>query len=291
MSDYRRFTTRHDLTCHWTHLLTPERRHEMKEAVETIGKTCLPENFDRAFDGLDARLADASGADTFLTLLVDMSGSMHGQGIRSGIIESLRQVGDRLDAAGIDFEILGFTTRNWKGGRSREDWIMAGRPKEPGRLNDLLHIVLKGADEPWAENRDAPMILAEFNLPKENIDGEALEWALERILQQPHARRAILVVSDGYPLDDSTLQANAPDCLRRHLRKIVDEVTREEGVTLGAVNLFFSAAEAERQRMDADYPRGVSVAHDDPAAFALALSERIATLALPAPALAEAPAP
>ena len=145
--------------------------------------------------------------DTLVTLLIDNSGSMRGRPVETACV-----VADILSAAlercGVSAEVLGFTTRNWKGGLSAKDWKQSGRPGNPGRLNDLLHIVYKDADTPLRRARDAICAMLEPSLLKENIDGEALIWAAGRALRRPEARRMLIVISDGAPVDQATLEAN-----------------------------------------------------------------------------------
>ena len=156
--------------------------------------------------------------DTIVTLLIDNSGSMRGRPIAIAAI-----CGDilarTLERCGVQTEILGFTTRGWKGGQSREAWLAAGRPAHPGRLNDLRHIVYKRADEPYRRARKNLGLMMREGLLKENIDGEALLWAHNRLVARPEERRILMVISDGAPVDDSTASANGGSYLERHLRR------------------------------------------------------------------------
>ncbi|MFN3281699.1 MAG: cobaltochelatase CobT-related protein, partial [Tabrizicola sp.] len=134
-------------------------------------------------------------------------------------------------------EILGFTTRAWKGGQSRERWLAQGRPQMPGRLNDLRHIIYKAADAPWRRVRPNLGLMMKEGLLKENIDGEALEWAHRRITARPEARKIMMVISDGAPVDDSTLAANPANYLEKHLRDVIAMVERRRAVELIAIGI------------------------------------------------------
>lgn len=180
------------------------------------------------------RLAGAH--DTVVTLLIDNSGSMRGRPIMVAAA-SADILARTLERCGVRVEVLGFTTRAWKGGRSRERWIAAGRPPRPGRLNDLRHVVYKPADAPWRRaRRNLPAMLRE-GLLKENIDGESLLWAHGRLLARPEERRILLVISDGIPLDDSTLAANTSNYLEQHLRQVIDYIETRSPVELVAIGI------------------------------------------------------
>ena len=174
--------------------------------------------------------------DTVVTLLIDNSGSMHGRSIRVAAVcaDILCAV---LERCGVATEILGFTTVAWKGGRSRERWVRAGYPPSPGRLNDLRHIVYKSADAPWRQSRRNLGLMMKKGLLKENIDGEALEWAHSRLLQRPEQRRVLMMISDGAPIDDSTLSTNAGRFLERHLRHVIAHIERVAEVELLAIGI------------------------------------------------------
>ena len=174
--------------------------------------------------------------DTCVTLLIDNSGSMHGRSIRVAAVcaDILCSV---LERCGVSTEILGFTTVAWKGGRSRERWVGAGYPSSPGRLNDLRHIVYKSADAPWRQARRNLGLMMRKGLLKENIDGEALEWAHGRLLQRPEQRRILMMISDGAPIDDSTLSTNAGRFLERHLREVIARIENLGDVELLAVGI------------------------------------------------------
>ncbi len=158
--------------------------------------------------------------DTVVCLLIDNSGSMRGRPIAVAAM-SADILARTLERCGVKVEILGFTTRAWKGGQSREAWLRAGKPQNPGRLNDLRHIVYKSADAPWRRARINLGLMLREGLLKENIDGEAILWAHGRLVQRPEQRRILMVISDGAPVDDSTLSANPGNYLERHLREVI----------------------------------------------------------------------
>ena len=162
---------------------------------------------------------DTAFRDTVVTLLIDNSGSMRGRPIT--VAATCADILARtLERCGVKVEILGFTTRAWKGGQSREAWLQAGKPASPGRLNDLRHIIYKSADAPWRRSRKNLGLMMREGLLKENIDGEALEWAHARLLARPEQRRILMMISDGAPVDDSTLSVNAGNFLEMHLRRV-----------------------------------------------------------------------
>ena len=142
-----------------------------------------------------------------------------------------------LERCGVKVEILGFTTRAWKGGQSREAWLAAGKPASPGRLNDLRHIIYKSADAPWRRARKNLGLMMREGLLKENIDGEALLWAHHRLIGRPEARRILMVISDGAPVDDSTLSANPGNYLERHLREVIEWIETRSDVELLAIGI------------------------------------------------------
>ncbi len=174
--------------------------------------------------------------DTVVTLLIDNSGSMRGRpiGIAAMSADILAQT---LERCGVKVEILGFTTRTWKGGRSREKWLSDGKLANPGRLNDLRHIVYKAADAPWRRARKSLGLMLREGLLKENIDGEALLWAHERLVTRPEQRRILMVISDGAPVDDSTLSVNAGNYLERHLRDVINWIEVMSPVELIAIGI------------------------------------------------------
>ncbi|MEL7130211.1 MAG: cobaltochelatase subunit CobT, partial [Pseudomonadota bacterium] len=163
---------------------------------------------------------DSEFRDTVVTLLLDNSGSMRGRPIMVAAL-CADILARTLERCGVKVEILGFTTKAWKGGISREDWVKAGKPQGPGRLNDLRHIVYKSADAPWRRARKNLGLMMREGLLKENIDGEALLWAYDRLMGRPEQRRILMVISDGAPVDDSTLSVNVGNYLERHLREVI----------------------------------------------------------------------
>ncbi|HEY5048086.1 MAG TPA: cobaltochelatase subunit CobT [Rhizomicrobium sp.] len=174
--------------------------------------------------------------DTIVTLLLDNSGSMRGRPIMVAAM-CADILARTLERCAVKVEILGFTTRAWKGGQSRERWIAQGKPPHPGRLNDLRHIVYKSADEPWRRARRNLGLMMREGLLKENIDGEALMWAHSRLAVRSEQRRIMMVISDGAPVDDSTLSVNAGNYLERHLRRVIDEIEGKSSVELVAIGI------------------------------------------------------
>lgn len=179
---------------------------------------------------------DVEFKDTIVTLLIDNSGSMRGRPISIAAI-SADILARTLERCGVKTEVLGFTTRAWKGGQSREAWLAGGKPAQPGRLNDLRHIVYKKADEPWRRARKNLGLMMREGLLKENIDGEALLWAHTRLLARPEDRRILMVISDGAPVDDSTLSVNNAGYLEQHLRKVIDWIEKQSPVQLVAIGI------------------------------------------------------
>jgi len=179
---------------------------------------------------------DQEFKDTVVTLLIDNSGSMRGRPISIAAI-SADILARTLERCGVKVEILGFTTRAWKGGQSREKWLAGGKPAQPGRLNDLRHIIYKKADEPMRRARKSLGLMMREGLLKENIDGEALIWAHNRLLARPEDRRILMVISDGAPVDDSTLSVNSAGYLETHLRKVIDWIERQSPVQLVAIGI------------------------------------------------------
>ena len=179
---------------------------------------------------------DTEFRDTVVTLLIDNSGSMRGRPISIAAITA-DVLARTLERCQVKVEILGFTTRAWKGGESREEWLAAGRQPNPGRLNDLRHIVYKGADAPWRRARRNLGLMMREGLLKENIDGEALEWAHRRITARTEQRKILMVVSDGAPVDDSTLSVNPSNYLERHLRDVIAMIERRRAVELLAIGI------------------------------------------------------
>jgi cobaltochelatase CobT len=179
---------------------------------------------------------DTDFRDTVVTLLLDNSGSMRGRPIT--VAATCADILARtLERCGVKVEILGFTTRAWKGGQSREAWLQAGKPANPGRLNDLRHIIYKAADAPWRRSRRNLGLMMREGLLKENIDGEALAWAHSRLIARSEQRKILMMISDGAPVDDSTLSVNAGNYLERHLRHVIEEIETRSPVELIAIGI------------------------------------------------------
>ena len=190
---------------------------------------------------------DLDFKDTVVTLLIDNSGSMRGRPITIAAI-CADILSRTLERCSVKVEILGFTTKNWKGGKSREFWNKEGKPKKPGRLNDLRHIIYKGADTHWRQCKNNLGLMLKEGLLKENIDGEAISWAFNRLKKRKEERKILMVISDGAPVDDSTLSVNSGDFLEKHLKKIVkfiEEKTETEILAIGIghdVSRYYSRA-------------------------------------------------
>jgi cobaltochelatase CobT len=199
--------------------------------------------------------------DTVVTLLIDNSGSMRGRPISIAAI-SADILARTLERCGVKTEVLGFTTRAWKGGQSRESWLAGGKPAHPGRLNDLRHIVYKKADEPWRRARKNLGLMMREGLLKENIDGEALLWAHTRLLARQEDRRILMVISDGAPVDDSTLSVNNAGYLETHLRRVIDWIERQSPVQLVAIGIGHDVTRYYRRAvtiMDAEQLGGIII--------------------------------
>ena len=179
---------------------------------------------------------DTDFRDTVVTLLLDNSGSMRGRPIMVAAI-CADILARTLERCGVKVEILGFTTRAWKGGLAREAWLKSGKPPSPGRLNDLRHIIYKSADAPWRRARKNLGLMMREGLLKENIDGEALQWAHDRLMARPEQRRILMVISDGAPVDDSTLSVNTGNYLERHLREVIAMIENRSPVELIAIGI------------------------------------------------------
>ena len=174
--------------------------------------------------------------DTVVTLLIDNSGSMRGRSISLAAICG-DIIGSTLERCQIKTEVLGFTTKNWKGGDSKQKWIAGGSFVNPGRLNDIRHIIYKSADNSWRRARKYFGAMLKEGLLKENIDGEALAWSHERLIKRNEDRKILIVISDGAPVDDSTLSSNREDYLDNHLKKIIDQIENESPVELQAIGI------------------------------------------------------
>ena len=272
-SDYKAFTTKYDETVEADELSEPEELQRLREYLDKqlqnlsavvarlanrLQRRLMAQQnrsweFDLEEGVLDtARLPriiidsqqplsfkwekDMKFRDTTVTLLIDNSGSMRGRPIT--VAATCADILARtLERCGVKVEILGFTTRAWKGGQSREAWLQAGKPANPGRLNDLRHLIYKSADAPWRRARKNLGLMMREGLLKENIDGEALNWAHDRILARPEQRKILMMISDGAPVDDSTLSVNPGNYLERHLRQVIEEIETRSPVELIAIGI------------------------------------------------------
>ena len=219
-------------------LLAQQRRHwnfDLEEGVLDAGR--LARVVTDPLRPLSYKLeSDTEFKDTVVTLLLDNSGSMRGRPISIAAI-SADILSRTLERCGVKVEILGFTTKAWKGGQSREKWLQAGRPQKPGRLNDLRHIIYKTADSPWRRARRNLGLMMREGLLKENIDGEALMWAHNRLIGRTEERRILMVISDGAPVDDSTLSVNSGTYLENHLRQVIKWIESRSPVELIAIGI------------------------------------------------------
>ncbi|WCL54479.1 cobaltochelatase subunit CobT [Gimibacter soli] len=219
-------------------LLAQQRRHwqfDLEEGILDAGR--LSRVVTNPTQPLSYKLeSDTDFKDTVVTLLIDNSGSMRGRPISIAAI-SADILARTLERCGVAVEILGFTTKAWKGGQSREEWLTAGRPQNPGRLNDLRHIIYKTADTPLRRARRNLGLMMREGLLKENIDGEALLWAHNRLIARPEDRRILMVISDGAPVDDSTLSANSGTYLEKHLRQVIRWIEERSPVELIAIGI------------------------------------------------------
>ena len=210
---------------------------------------------------------DTDFRDTVVTLLIDNSGSMRGRPIM--VAACCADILARtLERCGVKVEILGFTTRAWKGGQSREAWLAAGKPASPGRLNDLRHIIYKRADAPWRRSKQSLALMMREGLLKENIDGEALAWAHNRLLGRTEHRRILMMISDGAPVDDSTLSVNTGCYLERHLRQVIEEIETRSPVELIAIGIGHDVTRY--------YRRAVTIT--DPTELAGAMTDKLVEL-------------
>ncbi len=219
-------------------LLAQQRRHwnfDLEEGVLDAGR--LSRVVTDPLRPLSYKVeSETEFKDTVVTLLLDNSGSMRGRPISIAAI-SADILSRTLERCGVKVEILGFTTKAWKGGQSREKWLQAGRPQKPGRLNDLRHIIYKTADSPWRRARRNLGLMMREGLLKENIDGEALMWAHNRLMARSEERRILMVISDGAPVDDSTLSVNSGTYLENHLRQVIKWIELRSPVELIAIGI------------------------------------------------------
>jgi len=210
---------------------------------------------------------DTEFRDTVVTLLLDNSGSMRGRPIM--VAACCADILARtLERCGVKVEILGFTTRAWKGGQSREQWLASGKPQGPGRLNDLRHLIYKTADAPWRRAKRSLALMMREGLLKENIDGEALAWAHRRLIARPEQRRILMMISDGAPVDDSTLSVNSGSYLEQHLRQVIDEIETRSPVELIAIGIGHDVTRY--------YRRAVTIT--DPSELAGAMTDKLVEL-------------
>ncbi len=213
------------------------------------------------------RERDTDFRDTVVTLLLDNSGSMRGRPIM--VAACCADILARtLERCGVKVEILGFTTRAWKGGQAREQWLAAGKPPTPGRLNDLRHIIYKTADQPWRRAKRSLALMMREGLLKENIDGEALAWAHRRLQARPEQRRILMMISDGAPVDDSTLSVNSGHYLEQHLRQVIEEIETKSAVELIAIGIGHDVTRY--------YRRAVTIT--DPSELAGAMTDKLVEL-------------
>ena len=174
--------------------------------------------------------------DTLVTILIDNSGSMRGKPISVAAI-CADILSRTLERCSVKVEVLGFTTKHWKGGTSREKWINNGRPKLPGRLNDLRHIIYKSADTPWRQSKKNMGLMLKEGLLKENVDGEALRWAFNKMNKRREERKILMVISDGAPVDDSTLSTNLSDYLENDLKNTIQKIEKTSFVEMQAIGI------------------------------------------------------
>ena len=213
------------------------------------------------------RERDTKFRDTVVSLVIDNSGSMRGRPIT--VAATCADILARtLERSGVKVEILGFTTKAWKGGQSREQWLASGKPPTPGRLNDLRHIVYKSADAPWRRSRRNLGLMMREGLLKENIDGEALMWAHNRLIGRPEQRKIMMMISDGAPVDDSTLSVNPGNYLERHLRAVIEQIETKSPVELLAIGIGHDVTRY--------YQRAVTIVDADE--LAGAMTEQLAAL-------------
>jgi cobaltochelatase CobT len=210
---------------------------------------------------------DTNFRDTVVTLLLDNSGSMRGRPIT--VAATCADILARtLERCGVKVEILGFTTKQWKGGQAREAWLAAGKPPSPGRLNDLRHIIYKSADAPWRRSKRSLALMMREGLLKENIDGEALAWAHRRLLGRREHRRILMMISDGAPVDDSTLSVNSGSYLEMHLRQVIEEIENRSPIELIAIGIGHDVTRY--------YRRAVTIT--DPSELAGAMTDKLVEL-------------
>jgi cobaltochelatase CobT len=242
--EYKIYTTKYDVVCSGADLtrsISPSQRLHWDEACAHYDNEVEPYRIAAAIDGAKY-LDDLSKeerfqpAQTAVTVLVDHSGSIKGQRAVIAIL-AVEVIADLLSRSGVAFEILGFTTQSWRGGRSRQDWIAAGRPPNPGRLADTLHIVYRKASDTAPGVSYAVRHLLRSDLLKENIDGEAVFWAGQRLMELDRPNNLLLTISDGAPVDDSTLAANHPLILWDHLKSVIVDLRQTPGFRVAGIGI------------------------------------------------------
>ncbi|MEN5231075.1 cobaltochelatase CobT-related protein [Brevundimonas naejangsanensis] len=265
--EYRVFTTKFDREVSWDELdgvLGPLSTEDTKTVDASFAEfeTALTASVETPAGQVPATdLEIGAPPDTAITLLLDQSGSMRGAPMAFAAA-AIAQAVRRLRAAGCRVEVLGFTTASWRGGRPRRRWKWWLRPRLPGRLCELLHIVYRDGDDEGSEISGAAIrSMLRPDLPKENIDGEAIAWAAGRLLARPETAKTMLVLSDGSPLDDSTQQANGPMYLDAHLQSVLDSIRREGQIQIGAVGIGYDVS--------GWYPESISVQSADDLASSL----------------------
>jgi cobaltochelatase CobT len=241
---YHAFTTRFDLEMRAEHLSevgqgeSSSFRDSIAQFEQAIApwRAIAPAVVTEFVDLVTARNGDPELSNTVASLLIDHSGSMRK---RPSIIATVlaHVVAECWSQLGIRYEVLGFTTRSWRGGRPRRHWILAGQPANPGRLCELLHIIYRSADDTCRGAPQSIRNLMRDGLLKENVDGEAVIWAAERLRKRPEKRKVLLVVSDGAPVDDATLDANNGDILHRHLKDVIAGIRQASDIRLAAIGL------------------------------------------------------
>lgn len=253
-SGYRVYTTRHDRVASAIELyaeLSESDRAEFERLVTRHRTTVDRWSYDVRAAALEARTipdGQPGKSDVAATILIDQSGSLTSE---NAILVALavEMIAEAFQRAGVRTEILGFTTRNWQGGMARKDWIARGRPPSPGRLCDLLHIVYKAFETKLETALHHLPLLLLRDFRKENVDGEALIWAAERLEAQQASRRVLLVISDGAPVDDSTLDASGPTILWDHLKVTIDHLSGQPDLVLASIGVHYRASQLYERTM------------------------------------------
>ena len=197
-----------------------------------LSKIIVNNNFKKIYKNFEEKKIK----DTIVTLLIDNSGSMRGNPIQTAAICS-KIISEILERCLVKVEVLGFTTKEWKGGKSRENWIKNNMPQKPGRLNDLMHIIYKTPEDTLKKINHNFSLMLKDGLLKENIDGESLLWALSRILKRNEERKILMVISDGAPVDDSTISSNSSNYLEKHLKKVIKFIENKTNIEIIAIGI------------------------------------------------------